>query len=442
MGFFDLIGERPQGYLEDNQDSRALQNRLSETVMNAPAITLQSTDDKAQAVEALMLQRAGFIQDPRGDTPDGQAYVDPRLLSSQATMSMINDQQEYLRQRTLQKANNPLFKVADTVADTGRMFLSPLFWLKGEDMTRYDPSAMLESGYRTRMNQLDALRIKSYDNYFDAKTQRLNQLTALQQQAFENADTMYQRGLPQDTFSKELRSEAERLGGDIYTGFLTGNAQAIQAVQNSLALNKGQATQFSDGRIVRDNALTPVRQISEKFLIGRGRLEQALEGYQRLNAALSNQGGIADVATIFSFMKMLDPTSVVREGEFAVAANAGGLFDRAMNLLDKYKQGEILPDTVRQEIGSLAAQLVATYGESYERAYGDAIKKASIYSWFDPDKDGEVFFGSRLPFPSAQPSAPTPAPTSAPPPLLDPNSANPAPASGADIFTVDDDLLR
>lgn len=440
MGFYDLIGERPRGYLEDNQERRDLQNRLSDTVMNAPAITLQSENPKEEAVEALMLQRAGFIQDPRGVAPDGrQAYVDPRLLSSQATMSMINDQQEYLRQRTLQKASNPLFKVADTVADTGRLFLSPLFWLKGEDMTRYDPSAMLESGYRTRMSQLDALRIKSYDNYFDAKTQRMNQLTLLQQQAFENADTLYQRGLPQDTFSKELLSEAQRLGGDIYSGYVTGNASAISAVQDSLALNKGQATQFSDGRIVRDNALTPVRQISEKFLMGRGRLEQALEGYQRLNAALSNQGGIADVATIFSFMKMLDPTSVVREGEFAVAANAGGLFDRAMNLLDKYKQGEILPDTVRQEIGSLAAQLVATYGESYERAYGDAIKKASIYSWFDPDKDGEVFFGSRLPFPDEPPPAP--------PPLLNPSSANPAPppgtpaASGADLFTIDDDLL-
>ena len=439
MGFFDLIGERPQGYLEDNQDSRALQNRLSETVMNAPAITLQSTDDKAQAVEALMLQRAGFIQDPRGDTPDGQAYVDPRLLSSQATMSMINDQQEYLRQRTLQKASNPLFKVADTVADTGRMFLSPLFWLKGEDMTRYDPSAMLESGYRTRMNQLDALRFKSYDNYFDAKTQRLNQLTTLQQQAFENAETLYQRAQPQDTFSKELRSEAERLGGDIYTGFLTGNAQAIQRVQDSLAVNKGQATEFDDGRIVRDNVLTPVRQLSAKFLSTKAPLEQALMGYERLKAALANPGGIGDIATVFAFMKMLDPTSVVRESEVALATSAGGLFDRMMTQLKKVEDGTLLIDDVRADVDALADQLIASYGDAYNRSYKDAVSQARIYSWFDPSKDTVRFFGEKLPFPGEPPPAP--------PPLLDPNSVNRAPApgspgaSGADLFTVDDDLL-
>lgn len=441
MGFYDLIGERPRGYLEDNQERRDLQNRLSDTVMNAPAITLQSETPKEEAVEALMLQRAGFIQDPRGMAPDGrQAYVDPRLLSSQATMSMINDQQEYLRQRTLQKASNPLFKIADTVADTGRLFLSPLFWLKGEDMTRYDPSAMLESGYRTRMSQLDALRIKSYDNYFDAKTQRMNQLTVLQQQAFENADTLYQRGLPQDTFSKELRSEAMRLGGDIYSGYVAGNADAISAVQDSLALNKGQATSLDDGRIVRDNVLTPVRQLSAKFLSTKAPLEQALMGYERLKASLANPGGIGDIATVFGFMKMLDPTSVVRESEVALATSAGGLFDRMMTQLKKVEDGTLLIDDVRADVSALADQLISSYGDAYNRSYRDAVSQASIYSWFDPGKDTVRFFGEKLPFPTDPPPAP--------PPLLDPNSVNRAPApgspgaSGADIFNVDLDLLQ
>ena len=441
MAFYDLIGERPQGYLEDNQERRDLQNRLSDTVMNAPASTLQSETPKEEAVEALMLQRAGFIQDPRGMSPDGrQAYVDPRLLSSQATMSLINDQQEYLRQRTLQKASNPLFKVADTVADTGRLFLSPLFWLKGEDMTRYDPSAMLESGYRTRMSQLDALRIKSYDNYFDAKTQRMNQLTVLQQQAFENADTLYQRRLPQDTYSKELLSEAQRLGGDTFTGYAAGNAESIQAVQDSLALNKGQATSISGGRIVRDNALNPVRQLGKDFKAKQQQTYgQALEGYDRLIASLNSPGGLGDVAAIFGFMKMLDPNSVVRESEYATAANAGGIYNRMMNLLEE-AEGNVLPDNVRAQMRELATDLIEVYGKAYGDFYDDAVNSAAFYDWFNPETDSEAFFGRRLSFPTDPPPAP--------PPLLDPNSVNRAPApgspgaSGADIFNVDLDLLR
>lgn len=434
MGLYDLIGGRAEGFLDENEQRRQQQEALSQAVFNAPSITLQSQDPAAQAAEAMMLERSGYIRDPRGASPDGQvSYINPRTLSGQATMGMINDEQERLRQETQAKLNNPLFKVADTLADTGRAFLSPLFWLKGEDMTKYDPSASLRSGYRTRMSQLDTLRIKAYDNFYNARQLRLDSLNALQKQRYEQS-------MPQDTYSKELFAQAQRMGTEIYSGFLTGDQDAINAVQGRLAVNKGQATPFKDGRIVMDNALTPVRQISDKFLTGRGRLEQALEGYQRLNAALSNQGGIADVATIFSFMKMLDPTSVVREGEFAVAANAGGLFDRAMNLLDKYKKGELLPEPVRQEIGELAAQLVATYGESYKRAYGDAVNKASLYGWFNPETDAEVFFGAPLPFPQEPPPAP--------PPLLSPGSINPAPApgtpaaSGADIFTVDLDLLR
>lgn len=54
--------------------------------------------------------------------------------------------------------------------------------------------------------------------------------------------------------------------------------------------------------------------------------------------------GAADLALIFSFMKMLDPRSVVREGEFAQARDTGGavssLYLKAKSVLDGNLLGE------------------------------------------------------------------------------------------------------
>jgi hypothetical protein len=51
-----------------------------------------------------------------------------------------------------------------------------------------------------------------------------------------------------------------------------------------------------------------------------------------------------DIALIFSFMKTLDPGSTVREGEFATAANAGGIPDRIVATYNKALKGEFLAD--------------------------------------------------------------------------------------------------
>lgn len=51
-----------------------------------------------------------------------------------------------------------------------------------------------------------------------------------------------------------------------------------------------------------------------------------------------------DIALIFTFMKTLDPGSTVREGEFATAANAGGIPDRIIATYNKALKGEFLAD--------------------------------------------------------------------------------------------------
>lgn len=62
--------------------------------------------------------------------------------------------------------------------------------------------------------------------------------------------------------------------------------------------------------------------------------------FDRIQASESTAAG--DLALIFNFMKMLDPGSVVREGEFATAQNATGVPERIRNLYDQVVTGERL----------------------------------------------------------------------------------------------------
>ncbi len=52
----------------------------------------------------------------------------------------------------------------------------------------------------------------------------------------------------------------------------------------------------------------------------------------------------SQIGTIFSFMKMLDPSSTVREGEYATAQNTAGVSDKIRNSYNKAVDGSFLTD--------------------------------------------------------------------------------------------------
>jgi hypothetical protein len=60
-----------------------------------------------------------------------------------------------------------------------------------------------------------------------------------------------------------------------------------------------------------------------------------------------------NIAIIYTYMKMLDPNSVVREGEYATAQNAGGVPDKVRNMWNSMIDGNrINPDQVKNMVGA------------------------------------------------------------------------------------------
>lgn len=69
--------------------------------------------------------------------------------------------------------------------------------------------------------------------------------------------------------------------------------------------------------------------------------------YKNLRTVAANPSAANDLAMIFSYMKMLDPGSVVREQEFANAQNAAGVPDRVRVAWNKALSGERLSEEQR-----------------------------------------------------------------------------------------------
>lgn len=101
-----------------------------------------------------------------------------------------------------------------------------------------------------------------------------------------------------------------------------------------------------------------------------------------------------DIALIFSYMKMLDPGSVVREGEFANAQNAAGVPDRVVNAYNRALKGNMLNAEQRRKFGESAAQVYLAAREQYN-AKADEYRRVAQDYGVVPDRVASKYVGTR-----------------------------------------------
>lgn len=79
--------------------------------------------------------------------------------------------------------------------------------------------------------------------------------------------------------------------------------------------------------------------------------------FGRIASSAQDPSAAGDLALIFSFMKILDPASVVRETEFANAQNAAGIPDQVRNVWNRALSGERLAPAQREDFLRQAKKL-------------------------------------------------------------------------------------
>lgn len=87
--------------------------------------------------------------------------------------------------------------------------------------------------------------------------------------------------------------------------------------------------------------------------------------FGKIQASAAEPSAAGDIALLINYMKMLDPGSVVREGEFATAQNAGGVDARTRATFNSLVSGERLSDTQRQDFVASAGRVLAPYRDQF-----------------------------------------------------------------------------
>ena len=377
---------------------------------------------------------------------DSNLFTTPSMLlaRTRSEKALAESQLDYEKFKEIR--NSVGFRIADTLADTGRAFLSPLFWLSGQDTTRYDPSARLEASYRQAFNTNEKIREEVYLAAHNQRTTRargletafLNRQTAaLNSARYELAVNQFafdQSQAGRTTETKNFDNYVRNMHGpdalkqaytnpDIYKTFY--NEYGIQSgslipISSSVANNNPlilPANIHNDARSIGDKWLTKHNKFLDEYSkvnklyaalgdLDREAIERAIRQGKGIDISELNKinPNVAEqIATIFNFMKLLDPTSVVRESEYAVVANAGAIKDRIKQIGPRITEGDFIPPAILEDILSFSAELSVALEDSYKRERSsESFKLDKLGIVNDDNLFQDAYLGTNLFAESAQ----------------------------------------
>lgn len=108
------------------------------------------------------------------------------------------------------------------------------------------------------------------------------------------------------------------------------------------------------------------------------------DAYSRIIASAADPSAAGDLALIFSYMKILDPNSVVREQEFANAQNAAGVPDQIRSQYNRVLNGERLAGPQRADFVSRAAGIYKSQAQRHEKTVKNRYSKLAGEWGVDP----------------------------------------------------------
>ena len=198
---------------------------------------------------------------------------------------------------------------------------------------------------------------------------------------------------------------------------ITAQAEARTAPEKQaadLAKAQAEAAQMAAGVIPADKRPEAERNFRNEYNDRTKVYQDVKASYGRVLS--SDDSAVGDLSLIFGYMKMLDPGSVVREGEFATAQNAAGVPERVMNTYNRIVNGERLSGDQRKAFKGQAERLFKQAGQQEAQVRSGIERIAKDYGlntaniFYTPEDVAPVAPGA-----AASAPAPTPRPAPAPP---------------------------
>lgn len=285
----------------------------------------------------------------------------------------------------------------------------------------------LDEAERKHFTEIHKQRIEGFSKQLEAAQKELSEFTPAYAGHVEVRDEINGK-----TVIRAISKQGERMG-DIGTAPIKPQSPLGQLLEEerTFARHYGtdspqvKAIQQQIDKAVQDKGIKPsdVAEMRKEFLSEAKPFVQVRDGYRRVQSARPTPAG--DMAMIFGYMKLLDPTSAVRETEYASAENARGVPDWLRNLWNKAfdiwasggleRGGRILTDN---QVADFRAQADALYGQQLgsHRQLEQQFRGLADRTGFDPRNvvlDLVVPTGPpppniwSLPFPGTQSTGPT-----------------------------------
>lgn len=150
----------------------------------------------------------------------------------------------------------------------------------------------------------------------------------------------------------------------------------IETKKAALELEALKATDGKDPAKVFDME----KKIRDEYVKRTANFIASQDAFTKIEVSAQDKSGPGDVALITSFMKMLDPGSVVRETEFATAQDTGGLVEKLKTLLPRAERGILLTDLQRKNFVNLSEKYMGAARTQEKRVRTSLNKVVKNYS--------------------------------------------------------------
>lgn len=224
---------------------------------------------------------------------------------------------------------------------------------------------------------------------------KFNQGQAVQKAQYGNALAKQMLGMSPQERQAVISSQADTLRTlgvdpsrlDISDQGLQSIIQSTQPilgpeqVEKGVVLSPGQTLVGSQtGRTIATGGEKPLetRPLIKDL---RSRVDNFTKDFKQIDAAYrkvssASDNAVGDMSLVFGIMKLLDPGSTVREGEFATAEQARGVPDTVLNIYNKAIKGERLTPAQRQDFKQEAEKLFSAQRSASDESIADVLSQA------------------------------------------------------------------
>lgn len=224
----------------------------------------------------------------------------------------------------------------------------------------------------------------------------MEQQKAKREAEMQASQRQLQMTQPESEISQRAIQTAQGLLGSGSEKYLTGmSAAELKEMQPLIASKMRQQGMLE--RATKEPMLAGAKDASSLRKEFNARPE--VKNYREVNIqadkienAIKSKSPAGDMSMIFAYMKLLDPNSTVREGEYATAQNATSIPDAIRNAYNRAATGEKLNEKQRQDFFNQAQNLVESHRVGYQKAYDEYADIAKLQGI-----DTRLIFGSAKP---------------------------------------------